>query len=292
MVCSISFSIVVLSSALLRYSGVHVAEIRAGKPTEPVTTEVVKEPEPPAVVTAPDPNEFVEEWRFRPLEWKLNEFSKWLKKAEENWKEFHLVLEDGRTQWIENLGDSETGWFQSAEKKWNNYNESLDMEYKSNILKKAKEWKETQWKEWIEKSLKKYITDDFKKWINDHQNNLNAALRVNWETWKKQQMLECNSIRWRLGEDKQWMRWLFHCPNKDDITVPEEYKALYENWNVRKGAEADQWKKWTDKIEKSVIFKDTPAWTKWKNDKTAAFDKWLAAFTNKLIAQKQWTRWF
>ncbi|SCO66059.1 tryptophan-rich antigen [Plasmodium vivax] len=257
----------------------------------PSAAEAVKKPKAAAVITAAKPNEYVEEWRVKPLEWKLNEFSNWLKKAEEDWKEFHVVLEDERTKWVANLGDLEKGWFETAEKKWNNYNPGLDLEYKSNILKKAKVWKEGQWKEWIDKSLKKYITDDFKKWMDGHQENLNAALSVNWETWKRQKLLECNSVGWRLKEDKHWIRWTFFSPNIDDIPVPKEFKALYENWKVRRKAETDQWKEWTDRIEKRVIFKDTPAWTKWKNDKTAAFEKWLAAFTNKLVAQKQWTNW-
>ncbi|GAB65361.1 tryptophan-rich antigen [Plasmodium cynomolgi strain B] len=266
---------------------------KQGTPASPAASasQGGKKPKAAAIITATKPNEYVEEWRVKPLEWKLNEFSKWLKKAEEDWKDFHVVLEDERTKWVENMGDIEKGWFENAEKKWSNYNQRLDMEYKSNILKKAKEWKEAQWKEWINKSLKKYITNDFQKWMDGHQNNLNAAVGLNWETWKKQKMFECNSIGWRLKEDKHWIRWTFFSPNIDDIPVPKEYKELYENWKIRTKAEKDQWKEWTDRIESRVIFKDTPAWTKWKNEKTAAFNKWLVAFTNNLIAQKKWTKW-
>ncbi|GAW84736.1 tryptophan-rich antigen [Plasmodium gonderi] len=316
MVSSISITLLLLSSALLNNSFGDAAQQKAKKvkpvatknaavakdaaakksaasvkPNVETPTTSTKETKNDEKTVPTDPNVYVEEWQVKSFDWKMNEFSKWLNKAENDWKQFQTVLDEERAKWVANMGDREKTWIESAEKKWENYNQSLDIEYKSNILRKAKEWKEAQWKDWIEKSLKKYITEDFKKWMDGHQASLDELLKLNWDEWKRQKMLECGSVGWRLKEDKYWIRYTFFYSNVEESLPTKQMKELYEIWKMRTKAEKDQWNNWTEKIEKTIIFKDTPAWATWKSSKIAIFNKWLNEFTQKLITQKQWTKW-
>ncbi|SBS92434.1 tryptophan-rich protein [Plasmodium ovale] len=275
MVSTVSVGLLVLASVLLNSSSVQAAQkIRIDTTSRPILRS---EPE--------------ELWRTKSKEWKVNEWKMWLKKTDGEFKQFHASLEEVKKNWIKENGTGVKEFIDLTGKKWLNFNEAVDREYKSNVLKKSASWKEAQWKEWLTKEGKKLLEKDWQLWIAQKESLLNALISVKWDPWKVSKIQEWKTIGWKFKEDMHWIRNTFYMPEIDNSPQNKEYKDQCNEWKQRDKMETDQWNKWITEVEKKHVNKDCPEWAKWKKDKTAIFDKWATTFIHTLIKDKQWIKW-
>ncbi|SBT00289.1 tryptophan-rich antigen [Plasmodium malariae] len=231
-------------------------------------------------------------WRNQTKEWKMKEWNNFMEHAEEELKHFDDIINKEIEGWVKDHDISVKEWLEEKEKKWMNFNAQMDSEYKSDLKNKSSSWNEKQWKDWLNGNGKKLLEKDWQEYINNLDSHIANILNANWNKFKVNIIMEWNSLGWKVQEDKRWLKYAIMGP--PDPKTPEEKvdAANYNEWRERNESQRKQWFQWITEKERARTKNGSPTFSKWKNNKQSVFNKWVAAFINKLSQEKQWNSWF
>ncbi|GAW79602.1 tryptophan-rich antigen [Plasmodium gonderi] len=249
---------------------------------------LIKKMNPLQIIDHNDQNSNEELHEDKSDEWKNMEWNNWMTKTEDEWKIFNTSIENEKTSWIQANEKEWDDWLESIQNKWIYYNENMDEEHKINLLTKSSEWDETQWVEWIKTECKQYIEQEWKKWLRQKESNLGNWVVNKWIQWKNSKITEWLMTDWRIQDEAS-------CSNYDYNKITNLLKRKErKKWNIcreRINKEREEWNAWVQSKENLYVNTRWSKWSKWKKNKSFVLSKLVEMFINKLIIEKQWTKW-
>ncbi|KAI4840188.1 tryptophan-rich antigen [Plasmodium brasilianum] len=220
--------------------------------------------------------------------WKKEEWFKWLKQLEEDWKIFFSKIEHEKNIWLKEKEEDWKQWLILLDNKWMHYNPNMEKEFNTNVLQKSANWTEFHWKKWMLTEGILYIDLEWKKWIYEKHAQLDQQIVKQWIKWKKDKIVSWLTTDWKRDEqehwdefeNKKWTKWFCLSEMKNLDEFKERINKEWEDWF--------SWVKVKDNIFINFILND---WLDWKDDNYAMFSEWMELFVKKWINEKQWTVW-
>ncbi|SBT83561.1 tryptophan-rich protein [Plasmodium ovale] len=233
--------------------------------------------------------EYLHGAREKTEEWKENRWNNWFQQLEEEWTEFNYTLENEKEEWIRGNEKEWDNFLTDVEKKWIHLSRNIDNEYKRTALAESLTWNETMWRVWINTEGRDFIEKEWRQWITNKESYLYSWVSREWVQWKDEKIQEWKNNKWKLEENEYWEKYEKKMKSgklSKFLNLKEKEKWL--KWKDRNRREKEQWLNWVQTKDDIYINSKWEKWKKWKNYKRNLFYKWVDAYVNKWIHEKQW----